>query len=204
MRKPYTEQQIAKTKEGIVSAARELYDQIGYEAINLLRLSKKTSLSRPSIYNYYHSKEDIFLDILLDEYATFGSDLHDKLTKEKYDSVALGDTIAAVCLSHENLLKMVACYENSICDCASAQFLSNYKKNWQRCFYNPLLESLRFQFPKEGDGKLTEFIYVFLSLMHSFYPALTVKPGLREDGEKFIRRTIRLAVKDIDASEVEA
>ena len=106
MRKPYTEQQIAKTKEGIVSAARELYDQIGYEAINLLRLSKKTSLSRPSIYNYYHSKEDIFLDILLDEYASFGSDLHDKLTKEKYDSVALGDTIAAVCLSHENLLKI--------------------------------------------------------------------------------------------------
>ena len=201
MRKPYTETQICETKEGIVAAARELYDEIGYEAINLLRLSKKTKLSRPSIYNYYHSKEEIFLDILLEEYAFFGNDLHEALTKERYDADSLADVITTVSLQHEGLLKMVACYESSVYTRSSSQHMARYKKGWLTSFYEPLLSSLRFQYPNEGDGKLTEFIYVFISLLHSFYPALTVKAEMREEGEKFIRRSILLSIKDIESEQ---
>ena len=59
----------------IVAACRKLYETMSFHEITLKEISKETSLSRPSIYNYFQTKEEIFLAILEEEYRLWGDDL---------------------------------------------------------------------------------------------------------------------------------
>ena len=50
----------------IVEACRQLYQNHTFHEITLKDISDRTSLSRPSIYNYFATKEEIFLELLLE------------------------------------------------------------------------------------------------------------------------------------------
>ena len=55
----------------IVMACRKLYRTMSYQEISLKEISCEISISRPSIYNYFVSKEEIFLEILREEYEAW-------------------------------------------------------------------------------------------------------------------------------------
>lgn len=55
----------------ILDATRKLYETMSYREININEISKITSISRPSIYNYFQTKEEIFLVLLAKEYHVF-------------------------------------------------------------------------------------------------------------------------------------
>ena len=48
-------------KEEIVSACAALYETMGFKDITLREIGEKTSFTRTSIYNYFQTKEEIFL-----------------------------------------------------------------------------------------------------------------------------------------------
>ena len=56
----------------IVEACRQLYQDHTFHEITLKDISARTSLSRPSIYNYFATKEEIFLALLKKEYDQGG------------------------------------------------------------------------------------------------------------------------------------
>jgi AcrR family transcriptional regulator len=49
--------------EEIVDAAEQIMFAKGYEKTTLVEIAKKAEFSRPTLYKYFHSKEDIFLAI---------------------------------------------------------------------------------------------------------------------------------------------
>ena len=55
-------------REEIIAACETLYEKMGFKDLTLKEIAKYTSLSRPSIYNYFETKEEIFLTILQKEY----------------------------------------------------------------------------------------------------------------------------------------
>ena len=62
-------------REEILEACKELYETKAFQEITLKDISGRTSLSRPSIYNYFSSKEEIFLALLKREFTRWNSDL---------------------------------------------------------------------------------------------------------------------------------
>lgn len=54
-------------KEEIVDACARLYQTMNYRDITIKEISTETSFSRPSIYNYFETKEEIFLALLTRE-----------------------------------------------------------------------------------------------------------------------------------------
>ncbi len=48
-------------KKEIVAACRKLYKTMRYREITLGEIAEETSFTRPSIYNYFETKEEIFL-----------------------------------------------------------------------------------------------------------------------------------------------
>ena len=48
-------------KEEIIDACASLYETKSFRDITIRDIGEKTSFTRTSIYNYYHSKEEIFL-----------------------------------------------------------------------------------------------------------------------------------------------
>ena len=51
-------------KEEIINACAQLYETMNFKDITLKEIGKKTSFSRTSIYNYFQTKEEIFLALL--------------------------------------------------------------------------------------------------------------------------------------------
>lgn len=62
-------------KNEIISACAALYETMSFQDITLKEIGKQTSFTRTSIYNYFHTKEEIFLALLQREYEMWSIDL---------------------------------------------------------------------------------------------------------------------------------
>ena len=54
----------ASTRERIREAALELFGEKGYDGASMNELAERVGLAKPSLYNYYRSKEDLLLDLV--------------------------------------------------------------------------------------------------------------------------------------------
>ena len=62
-------------KNEIISACAKLYETMSFEEITLKEIGEKTSFTRTSIYNYFQTKEEIFLALFQREYELWIRDL---------------------------------------------------------------------------------------------------------------------------------
>ena len=58
----------ASRKEEIITACEELYKTMSFKEITIKEIGNATSFTRTSIYNYFQTKEEIFLALLQREY----------------------------------------------------------------------------------------------------------------------------------------
>ena len=56
-----TPELIAERREEIINACEQLYQTMSFKDITIKEIGKVTSFSRPTIYNYFETKEEIFL-----------------------------------------------------------------------------------------------------------------------------------------------
>ena len=69
----------AARKEEIISACEKLYQTMSFKDITLKEIGNETSFSRPTIYNYFQTKEEIFLALFEREYVRWNEELADIL-----------------------------------------------------------------------------------------------------------------------------
>ncbi len=157
-------------RKEIIEACKELYRTMGFRAITLKDISEATSFSRPSIYNYFKTKEEIFLGILTEEYDSWKKDLeeiiasHTSLTKE-----ALADCIAKTLVQRETLLKISAMNLYEIEENSSIEQLQEYKiafRSAQNAVYGCIDKFLS----EEAEEKKPLMQYAFFPFMYGIYP----------------------------------
>ena len=209
MKTNYTREKVLEIRKDIMKAAEKLYKKYSYEYVNLLRISTLTHLSRPSIYNYYHSKEEIFLDILLREYNSFGHDIKKILGKEKMSQEDIADKLSDVVLDHLYLLKMISSYENAIEENSSAEHLKEYREEWEKGYYSDFMDALTIQFPETSDQEKDSVINLFTTALYGIYPmicpseervvAMKERGTYKEiDRHRFVSKAIKLLLCNID------
>ena len=82
-----TPELIAQRREEIINACEELYRTMSFREITLKEISRITSFSRPTIYNYFETREEIFLALFQREYDRWNEELtaildgNERLTK---------------------------------------------------------------------------------------------------------------------------
>jgi AcrR family transcriptional regulator len=57
----------AERREQILAAARRCFAEFGYEGATVARLEQSTGLSRGAIFNYFGSKEDLFVELAVQD-----------------------------------------------------------------------------------------------------------------------------------------
>ena len=62
-------------KDEIISACAALYETMSFKDITLRDIGERTSFTRTSIYNYFQTKEEIFLALMQREYERWAADL---------------------------------------------------------------------------------------------------------------------------------
>ncbi len=184
----------AARKKEIVNACEKLYQTMSFRDITLKEISKSTSFTRTSIYNYFQTKEEIFLALFQREYDRWDEDLvailkgNDHLTKAQ-----LAEKIAASLAGREQLLKLLSMNNYDMEANSRQEPLTAFKKSYGRSMQ--LLCILLEKFcPEMGVTDIQNFIYVFYPFMFGIYPYTTVtekqKMAMKDAGIHYVYQTI--------------
>lgn len=156
--------------EEIVDACAELYETMSFKDISIKLIGEKTSFSRPSIYNYFETKEEIFLAILKREHEAWILEL--KKLKKDHENISkndFADILAKALKKRLTMLKLLAMNLYDIEAKSRKTNLVEFKKVYAASM-EALAESLRKFFPKMSEDDIKEFLYIFYPFMFGVYP----------------------------------
>ena len=157
-------------KEEIIDACDKLYQSMNYNEITIKEISRETSFSRPSIYNYFETKEEIFLALLTREYSAWASDLQ-RIANEgrSGDLPSFADRIAKSVAKRTTLLKIQAMNLYEIEDHSRLERLVEYKKVFLHTM-EAFRACLKGSFPAMTEEEIEHLRYGFFPFMYGIYP----------------------------------
>ena len=184
----------AARKEEIISACEKLYQTMSFKDITLKEIGNETSFSRPTIYNYYQTKEEIFLALYEREYVRWNEELlsilndNEKLIKEQ-----LAQKLALSIANRKQLLKLLAMNNYDMEENSRPELLTSFKVAYGESIKNVCRILTKFC-PEKTVKEIQDFIYVFFPFMFGIYPYTAVtdkqKQAMKEASVDFVYQSI--------------
>ena len=160
----------AARKEEIMNACEQLYQTMSFHDITLKEIGEVTSFSRPSIYNYFKTKEEIFLALFEREYKTWTEDLmmildeNDRLSHEQ-----LADQVARSLEKRRLLLKILSVNLYDMEENSAMERLVSFKRAYKQS--TDAIKALIRKFcPERDEEAIDRFALVFLPFLHGVHP----------------------------------
>ena len=189
-----TPEEIARKREEIVDACEQLYQTTSFKEITLKEISKITSFSRPTIYNYFETKEEIFLALFKREYDRWNENLtvifeeNEQLTK-----VQLAEKIAQSLAERQQLLKLLSMNNYDMEANSRQELLTSFKESYGNSLSRMSMLLTKFC-PDMSVTDIQNFSYIFFPFMFGIYPYTTVtekqKAAMEEAGVNYVYQTV--------------
>ena len=182
-------------REEIVDACEKLYRTMSFREITLKEISEETSFSRPSIYNYFATKEEIFLALFEREYDRWNDSLEEiHKGKRSLSCHALAEKLAKSLAARPQLLKLLSMNLYDMEANSRLECLTRFKHSYGRALENMKRLLLKFR-PEMTGGQIHDFIYAFFPFMFGIYPYAEVtekqKKAMEQAGVDFEQLTAR-------------
>ena len=175
-----TPELIAGRREEIINACERLYETMSFKEITLKEIGNAVPFSRPTIYNYFQTKEEIFLALYGREYDRWNGDLERILAQNApLTRHALADAIARSLEKREQLLKLLAMNNYDMEANSRAELLTEFKASYGRSIENVRAILKKF-IPGMTKAEAERFIYVFFPFMFGIYPYTSVTKKQKE------------------------
>lgn len=167
-------------KDEIITACEKLYETMSFKEISIKEIGKATSFTRTSIYNYFQTKEEIFLSLLEREYIAWNMALkqlydgNSVLTEEQFAS-----ELAHTLEKRPNLLKLMSMNHYDMEENSRMEKLIEFKRVYGESL-SAVDSCLGKFFPKLSHQDRQDFIFSFFPFMFGIYPYTTVTEKQRE------------------------
>ena len=184
----------AKRKEEIINACEKLYQTMSFKDITLKEIGNVTSFTRTSIYNYFQTKEEIFLAIYEREYDRWNEDLLKILNgNETLAKKELAEKLASSIADREQLLKLLAMNNYDMEANSRPELLVSFKVAYGQSMKN-VSDILTKFCPEMSEADVQSMIYVFFPFMFGIYPYAEVtkkqKMAMTEAGIDYLYQSI--------------
>ena len=177
-------------KEEIIAACRKLYETMSFKEITLKEIGQQTSFTRTSIYNYFETKEEIFLALFAQEYECFTGEL-DNLCSQN-ESLTMDELASALAHALERrplMLKLLSMNMYDMEANSRMERLVAFKKAYGAS-KDALDRCLNKFVPALGKQGHQTFLYAFLPFVYGLYPYTMVtekqKEAMREAGISYV------------------
>lgn len=154
----------------IIDACRKLYETKSFKEITIKEIGNTTSFTRTSVYNYFQTKEEIFLALLAQEYERWNEELKQALDEKK--SMTRGEfaEILADTLSRRELmLKILAMNLYDIEENSRIIKLVELKKAYKNSL-DLISECVSRCIPGLTKEEGIKFLYAFFPFVYGIYP----------------------------------
>ncbi len=185
---------IAGRREEIIHACEKLYQEKNFKEITLKEIGNLTSFSRPTIYNYFETKEEIFLALFQREYDRWNEELTAILSGSgQLTKAELSEKIASSLSGREQLLKLLSMNNYDMEANSRQELLTAFKQSYGRSMHLMCMFLEKFC-PDMGVPEIQNFIYTFYPFMFGIYPytAVTEKQriAMKEAGINYVYQTV--------------
>lgn len=157
-------------KEEIINACEHLYQTMSFKEITMKEIGNVTSFTRTSIYNYFQTKEEIFLSLLKREYELWIASLRDVMEKRDHMTKdEFADMLAHSLEERAQLLKILSMNHYDMETGSRPEHLANFKIVYGESL-RTVLACLSKYFPEMTVSEKQNFIYTFFPFMFGIYP----------------------------------
>ena len=175
---------VAQRREEIVNACEKLYQTKSFKEINLKEIGEVTSFSRPTIYNYFQTKEEIFLALYEREYQKWNDELESILNSDQnYNRKQIAEMIAGSLERRAQLLRLLSMNNFDMEANSREELLASFKRAYGRSLdlFRGILEKYCQDMSTE---EVKEILYVFFPFMFGIYPYAEVTDKQRKAMEE--------------------
>ena len=160
----------AARKEEIMNACEQLYQTMNFKEITLKEIGEVTTFTRTSIYNYFQTKEEIFLGLFQREYELWCEALEGILKRPGMLSRRqLADRIAETLSDRELMLKLLAVNLYDMEENSRMERLVEYKKAYRKSV--DLMEKILAKYCPGVNGTERHMrVISSLQFLHGIYP----------------------------------
>ena len=170
----------AARRDEIIQACEKLYQKMSFKEITLKDIGNETSFSRPTIYNYFETKEEIFLALFEREYDRWNKDLKKILEENEFLSrKEIAEKIARSLEKRGQLLKLLSMNNYDMEANSRPERLISFKKSYGESLRN--VSGILTKFcPDMSAIEIQNFLYGFFPFMFGIYPYVSVTEKQRE------------------------
>lgn len=189
-------------KEEIVTACAELYKTMSFKDITIKEIGSATSFTRTSIYNYFQTKEEIFLALLQREYELWIGRLkqiqaeHERMTKAEF-----ADALAHSLEERANLLKIMSMNHYDMEENSRIERLIEFKVVYGQSLAE-VRNCLDKFFTEMTVQDKQDFIFSFFPFMFGIYPYTVVTEKQREAMTQAKVNYVYMSIYEITYAEV--
>ena len=189
-------------KEEIITACAELYKTMSFKNITIKEIGNATTFTRTSIYNYFRTKEEIFLALLQREYELWIHRLkqiqaeHERMTRAEF-----ADALAHSLEERENLLKIMSMNHYDMEENSRIERLIEFKAVYGQSLAE-VRNCLDKFFPEMTVQDKQNFIFSFFPFMFGIYPYTVVTEKQREAMTQAKVNYVYMSIYEITYTEV--
>ena len=175
-----SEELTAARKEEIIAACAKLYKSMSFKEITIKEIGNATSFTRTSIYNYFQTKEEIFLALLQREYELWVERLQQiQAEHETMTGAEFADALAKSLEERGVLLKIMAMNHYDMEENSRVERLVEFKVVYGQSL-TAVRNCLDKFFPDMTVREKQDFIFSFFPFMFGIYPYTVVTEKQRE------------------------
>ena len=181
-------------REEIIEGCARLYETVSFKEITMKEISTAISLTRASIYNYFQTKEEIFLALLQREYERWTARLekamedHEKMSKDEF-----ARELAHSLEERQQLLKLLSMNLYDLEENCRFERLVEFKVVYGRALAE-VGNCLEKFFPEMTEEDRQDFLYLFFPFLFGVYPYTVVtdkqRRAMDEAGISYWEQTV--------------
>ena len=184
-------------REEIIDACEELYKTMSFKEITIKEIGNVTSFTRTSIYNYFQTKEEIFLALLKREYELWIAYLRETMEQhERMDRDGFAAMLAHSLEERAQLLKILSMNHYDMETGSRPEHLTAFKVVYGESI-RTVTECLNKYFPEMTVSEKQDFIYTFFPFMFGIYPYTFVTEKQRAAMEEANTNYVFMSIYEI-------
>ena len=164
----------AARREEIIAACAELNETMSFREITIKEIGAATSFTRTSIYNYFETKEEIFLALLQKEYELWVDAMNAVMEQnETMTRSEIADTLARTLTDRPRLLRLLSMNLFDMEANSRAERLAEFKVAFGTSL-DTVTRMLEKYVPEMDAPARQEFLYAFFPFIYGIYPYTSV------------------------------
>jgi len=164
----------AARKEEIIAACAKLNETMSFREITIKEIGAATSFTRTSIYNYFETKEEIFLALLQKEYELWVEAMEAVMAEQAVMTRdKLAQVLAGTLTDRPRLLRLLSMNLYDMEANSRPERLEEFKVAYgaSLCTVDRMVEKY---VPEMDEAARQQFLYAFFPFIYGIYPYTSV------------------------------